>query len=379
MLSKKIRIGYISPNNPLDRRASSGTTYYMYKALEQIGAKVVWVQVKRTWVYNIVAVIYKFLSILTKTRILKEYTIVEAILASKSLDRKLIGKCDILFAPFSSVTIFSLETKKPIIYLSDATFALMVDYYFKNIPKWNIREANKIEHTVLSKVSYAVLASDWAYNSVKSDYKISQEKLAVIEFGANIDEENIIPHLFEYKSSLDILFMGVDWIRKGGDIAVDACRYLNQIGIRTTLHIVGIQNLDDSIATLPFVRNYGFLNKNNPDSYKTLVSIIQKSHCLLLPTHAECAGIVFCECSANGLPIFTYDTGGISNYVLNGVNGYRLPVKATGVDFGQKICDCLESGELSEMSTQAVRLYKEKLNWTKWGTKMEQIISTLLA
>lgn len=171
----------------------------------------------------------------------------------------------------------------------------------------------------------------------------------------------------------------MDWIRKGGDIAVDACRYLNQIGIRTTLHIVGIQNLDDSIATLPFVRNYGFLNKNNPDSYKTLVSIIQKSHCLLLPTHAECAGIVFCECSANGLPIFTYDTGGISNYVLNGVNGYRLPVKATGVDFGQKICDCLESGELSEMSTQAVRLYKEKLNWTKWGTKMEQIISTLLA
>lgn len=131
MLSKKIRIGYISPNNPLDRRASSGTTYYMYKALEQIGAEVVWVQVKRTWVYNIVAVIYKFLSILTKTRILKEYTIVEAILASKSLDRKLIGKCDILFAPFSSVTIFSLETKKPIIYLSDATFALMVDYYLK--------------------------------------------------------------------------------------------------------------------------------------------------------------------------------------------------------------------------------------------------------
>ena len=71
----------------------------MYKALEQIGAEVVWVQVKRTWVYNIVAVIYKFLSILTKTRILKEYTIVEAILASKSLDRKLIV-CTFLFCNY---------------------------------------------------------------------------------------------------------------------------------------------------------------------------------------------------------------------------------------------------------------------------------------
>ena len=54
---------------------------------------------------------------------------------------------------------------------------------------------------------------------------------------------------------------------------------------------------------------------------------MSSSDILLLPTQAECAGIVFVEASAYSMPIFTHDTGGISNYVINGINGYRLPLK----------------------------------------------------
>ena len=109
-----------------------------------------------------------------------------------------------------------------------------------------------------------------------------------------------------------------------------------------------------------------------------MVSIIQQSHCLLLPTKAECAGIVFCESSANGLPIFTYNTGGVANYVENGRNGYMLSLGATGKDFGQKIRECLDSGELEKMSEFAVSMYKEKLNWQVWGQKVEKIIDSIL-
>lgn len=35
-------------------------------------------------------------------------------------------------------------------------------------------------------------------------------------------------------------------------------------------------------------------------------------HLLLLPTRAECAGIVFNEASAYGVPILLTDTGGVS-------------------------------------------------------------------
>lgn len=377
MLSKKVRIGFINVSSPLDRKASSGTTFQMCQALKRIGADIVWLQPKHNFFYKLVNLFFKVLAVSTRSKILRDHTIPLAKIESKSLKKQDIEKCDILFAPFASTSLYALKTEKPIIYLSDATFAVMVDYYFKGLVSWNVKQANKIEQTALLKATHAIYASQWAYNSAIQDYNADKSKLHVIEFGANIDEQNIIPHKFTYNGQLDLLFLGVDWTRKGGDIAVEATSYLNDKGIPTTLHIAGIRNLDNNIANLPYVKNYGFLNKNNPNDYNQLVSIIQQSHCLLLPTKAECAGIVFCESSAYGLPIFTYNTGGISNYVENGKNGYMLPIGSSGQEFGEKILECLQSGELEKMSKTAVDAYKEKLNWTVWGQKIEHIIESL--
>lgn len=378
MLNKKIKIGFINRNSPLDRKASSGTTFQMYQALRRIGADIVWIQPKHNLIYKFVDFLYKLLAVITRTKILRAHTINLAIFESKSLKTNKIEECDILFAPFGSSALYALKTDKPIIYLSDATFAAMAGYYFKGIASWNIKQANEIEKEVLLKATHAIYASEWAYQSAIQNYNIKASKLHVIEFGANIDDKNIMPHQFIYKGQLEILFLGVDWMRKGGDIAIQATKFLNDNNIHTTLHIVGIQNLDKDIANLSFVKNYGFLNKNNPNDYNLLVSIIQQSHCLLLPTKAECAGIVFCESSANGLPIFTYNTGGISNYVKNGKNGYMLPLGASGDEFGKKIYECLQSGELKKMSQTAVEVYNTKLNWNIWGQKVEKIIENII-
>lgn len=253
----------------------------------------------------------------------------------------------------------------------------MVDYYFKNLTKCSIYQGNKIEKTALNKAASIIVSSDWARNSVINDYHQPESKVHVIEFGANIDEKDIIPHKYNYNGHLDILFLGVDWKRKGGTIAVDCCRWLNDNGIPTTLHIVGIKHLDNSIANLSFIDNAGFLNKNIPEQYNKLVSIIEKCHCLLLPTLAECSAIAFSESSANGLPIFSHDTGGVRNYVEDGRNGYLLPIGSTGKDFGNKIKDCLISGELEHLSETAKEVYKTKLNWQIWGSNVQEIIDQM--
>lgn len=378
MLNKKIKIGFINENSPFDRKASSGTTFQMYQALKRIGVDIVWIQPQYNFFYKLVDFFYKLLTVFTGSKILRDHTIYLAIIESHSLKRLDIENCDVLFAPFASAALYSLKTDKPIIYLSDTTFSAMVDYYFKGIASWNIKQANKIEKKALTKAKIVILSSEWAKKSAQTDYDIPDSKIHVLEFGANIDEKNIIPHQYSYNNHLNILFLGVDWVRKGGNIAVEATQYLNDNGIQSTLHIVGIRDLDNDIANLSFVKNYGFLDKNNPDDYDKLVSVIQQSHCLLLPTKAECAGIVFCESSANGLPIFTYDTGGVSNYVENGKNGYMLPFGSSGDEFGKKISECLQSGELKKMSKTAVGVYNEKLNWNRWGEKVEKIIENMI-
>lgn len=102
---------------------------------------------------------------------------------------------------------------------------------------------------------------------------------------------------------------------------VEAVRRLNEDGVPSTLHIVGIRELPPQVARLPYINYIGFLNKNVPEQYQRLVEAIRQCRLLLLPTRAECAGVAFCEASAYGMPVFTYDTDGIPNYVLN---GYRL-------------------------------------------------------
>ncbi|WP_270350498.1 glycosyltransferase [Ligilactobacillus salivarius] len=74
---------------------------------------------------------------------------------------------------------------------------------------------------------------------------------------------------------------------------------------------------------------------------------------MLLPTRAECAGIVFNEASAFGVPSLSVDTGGVADYVKNNINGYRMPLSANGEDFALKIEEWIKEDKLSTLSKGA--------------------------
>ena len=377
MLSRKIRLGFIQWNDPFDRNASSGTPYKMAEALRSAGYELIWVRAKKSWAYRTYSRFVSLLGRILPKKINASHSVIGASMLSRGLDKEALRSCEVLFAPFSSECLFCLKTDKPLVYLSDATFAIMTGYYFNGLAKCSVRQGNMVEQRAIDKASGVIVSSDWAARSVISDYHKDPAKVYMVEFGANVDEKDIIQRPFLYEGHLDLLFLGVDWIRKGGRIAVEACEWLNRNGVPATLHIVGIKNLDKKTQDLPFVDYVGFLNKNIPEQYRRLVDVIGKCHCMLLPTLAECSAIAFCESSANGLPVFSHKTGGVGNYVLDGVNGYLLPIGSTGEDFGSRIKQCLESGELKRMSVTARQLYRSKLNWGVWAGEVDRIITAI--
>lgn len=374
----KLKIGFISWTDPRDRKSMSGTYYKIYESLSALGYDIVWLQITATRSYRLLCKLATLFKKITGKGFDVRHSVWGASILSKTIDREKLSLCDVVFAPFASEALYGQRTDKPVISLSDATFGIMVGYYWKNLSKQSIRQGNKVEQYTLDIASAIVVSSDWAARSVVNDYHQPKEKVHVIEFGANIDDKDIIPHKFSYNGHLDLLFLGVDWQRKGGSIAVEACQWLNDNGVNATLHIVGIRDLDESVRSLPFVDYIGFLNKNIPEQYSRLVSTIESCHCLLLPTKAECSGIAFSESSANDLPVFSHNTGGVSNYVYDGRNGYLLPLGSTGADFGRKIKQCLESGELARMSETAKQVYRERLNWDVWGQKVDKIIKDIM-
>ncbi|MBR1926519.1 MAG: glycosyltransferase family 4 protein, partial [Bacteroidales bacterium] len=362
-------IGFLSSSDLRDKRSLSGTMYTMAKSLESTGANVVWIPVKsgslayklyRKFVKEAVRMVPKLGS-----RLPRHY-LWSSRIAARNLDAELVESCDVLFAPMQSVALFSLETGKPIVYFSDTTFRLMIDYYWSNLPERDIREGDRIEQRAVEKAAALVYPCRWAAESAVRDYGQPREKISLALFGPNLDVSGIVPHEFRFDGHLDLLFVGVDWRRKGGFIAVEACEWLNRNGVDSTLHVVGIKSLDPKIASLPFVEDHGFLDKNKPGDYSRIVSLYSSADCFILPTMAECTGVSFCEASAFGLPCFTHDTGGVSDYVIDGINGRLLPPGSSGEDFGGTIKACVEDGSMERMSLGATAVSRERLTWDKW-------------
>ena len=379
MLDYKIKVGFIGWYSPDDKKALSGTPHKISELLESLGCDISWIYISQSFKYRLYEKLSrKFNKIFGRKSLDCSHSVIGANLQSKTIDMKKVLECDILVAPFCSEALYSLKTEKPIIYLTDATFGIMVDYYFKGLSNYAINQGNQVEQKAMDTATEIIVSSQWAANSAINDYHQDSSKVHVIEFGANIDDKDIIDKKFVYEGHLHLLFLGVDWKRKGGQIAVDACKWLNENGVPATLHIVGIRELDDSVKQLPYIDYVGFLNKNVPEQYNRLVQVIKKCHCMLLPTLAECSAIAFCESSANGVPVFSHLTGGVGNYIYDGRNGYLLPLGSTGADFGAQIKACLESGELESMSVTARDVYREKLNWNVWSQKVEVIIRNIL-
>jgi glycosyltransferase involved in cell wall biosynthesis len=373
---RKIKIGFLASNNPQDKKAWSGLIYQFYKNLSE-EYEIVWIPVKRSFWGQRYMKIIKIRGKISGKSFTPHFTYPARQMAKK-VNQKLLDSVDLIFAPAASSCVAYLKTNKPIIYLSDTAFSLMINYYYFNLSNFNIREGNKIEQLAASRSTHIIVSSDWAKKAYVEYYSVSEEKVSVIEFGANIDRIELVNNTDNKTGrSLNILFLGVEWERKGGDVAVECVKILNESGIKAYLYIVGTDTPHE-YSGLDFIQSIGFLNKNKDSEYRQLKEIISKSDVLLLPTGAECAGVAFSEASAYKLPVFTYDTGGIANYVVNGKNGYRLPLSATSNDFACKIKECMEQNELPALRKGCEDIYNKKLNWNVWTEKVRAIIDSSL-
>lgn len=380
MFKRRISIGVISPYNPKDRKASSGTNYKIIESLEKQGADIVWIKSSHNFLWRILERILRRIYCLFSSKIFYfRFTSLGAYLESHTLNTRLMEQCDVIFASFSSPSCYKVKfPDKPILYLTDATWHLLQNYYFFNMSKISEREGDYIEKYILEKADAVIASSNWMILSAVDYYHQKQEKMHLVHFGPNIDEKDLLYEEFTYNGHLDLLFLGVDWIRKGGDIAVEATKWLNEHGVPSTLHVIGIEELPANVSMLDYVDNIGRLDKNNPEEYKRLVKEMSKCHLLLLPTIAECAGIAFCESCAMGLPVFTHATGGTVDYVVEGYTGRLFEIGTSGADFGKQIEEDLQNGLLQTMSRNANTHYKDTLNWDVWGNKVSEIINTLI-
>ncbi len=365
--------GYISMANPFeDRLAWSGLIFKIREAIENAGVEVKWIPFNDRRRNRFLDFILRKCS---NHQLITGHTPWSARNKARSIDRSLFKDCDFLFVPNGSEIIPYIDTRLPIITNGDATYHVMLDYYYHDVSWLQAKLGEAGERKAVSRADVVCKASHWAVDSVIRDYGGHPDHTYVLEFGANIDESDISPIApYTGEGCLNILFSGVDWERKGGDLAVQTVECLIASGVNAKLMICGISQLPAACQSKDFIIHYGFLNKNNPVDYQTYREAFASAHIFLLPTKAECAGVVFSEASAFGLPIYTHDTGGISDYVINDVNGYRLPLGSRAEDFARKIQETLSPETQQRLHHGGMGLYKTKLNWNSWSQQFRAIL-----
>lgn len=217
-MKHELTIGFVSQFSPEDKQACSGTNHAIAKSLGKIG-NVVWCPLTMPPLYRPACLIAKLLCRTFGKTLLPEYTTWGAKWLSKGFDYNNASKCDVLFFSFCGSRIMNMKRiNQPSLYLSDATLVSMIGYYdyFSHMPAFNVKQDVEIEKGSLDCCDQLIFSSDWAARSAINDLGQSPKKVNVIEFGANLDENDIRPKNFGCKQNLNILFMGVDWIRKGG-------------------------------------------------------------------------------------------------------------------------------------------------------------------
>lgn len=371
------KIGYVSFANPFkDRFDWSGTTYKIREAIENAGFEVIWIPIKNNgMMFKVSKIARAVLQIATRKPWLSGcHFPLEAMLTGLTIDKSQVNKCDYLFFPGGAQHIVYRNIDKPIIYYTDASIFGLIDYYIHGYSKYSYIAAEKLERKAVQRARINIRSSKWAAESVINDCGGNPAHNYVLEFGANIDTNDIKRIEPYHGGELRILFSGVDWERKGGDTAFNVVKILRTKNINAHLYIVGIRNLDKKYQC-EYVTNVGFLNKNNPEQYAQYTKIFENCHIFLLPTKAECSAIVYSEAAAYGIPCYTYATGGTTNYVIDGYNGRALAPSSSSQDFANIIIEDINNNKLRAFSDNSNKLVKDKLSWEAWSRRFRGIMA----
>jgi len=371
---RPLRVAFVTPYDSRDIRNFSGSGYHIALALEEAGMEIerIGLLKNRHHPINVLRYLWnsKVLGLNDHPQrdpgFLRHY--------ARQVEHALRDSdADLVFGA-GGLALAYLETDLPMVLWTDSTFAGLLDYYdkFSNLSKRTIKNGHAYEKSLLDRIDLAILSSQWAADVAIDVYDFDPAKVCIAPLGAGFEckrTESDIEKLIEQRSGdvCRLLWVGVDWDRKGGDITMETARLLNERGIPTELLLVGVRPPAD--LDLPeWVKVFGYLDKRDAAQRKQLDDLFATSHFFLLPTKAEGYGIVFCEASSFGLPSVATRTGGTGDAILEGVSGWLHEPNSPASDYADTIERCFRNQEgYAAIARSAFQDYQTRTNWTVFG------------
>ncbi len=302
----------------------------------------------------------------------------------KDLERRLgdAGPLDAILFTFVPDAAY-VDAEAPKILFHDTTFIQLLDYYSPRaeLAAETVRGAMALDVLALKTCDHAIYSSQWAAKSAIEDCGASPDRVSVAATGASLpyyptrnDLETAL--LQRGTGSMRLLFIGRNWDRKGGSIAVAVASEIERQGIPVELHVVGCK----PEGPLPaFVRIVEELDKKVPEQWERLHALYSQCDFFILPTRAEAVAIAFSESAAFGLPVITTDTGGVTQAVQQDW-GIALPLDAAPTEYADWAVDNYRNRVSYErLCHNAREKYERDLNWFSFCEHLLAVVAQLRA
>lgn len=224
----------------------------------------------------------------------------------------------------------------------------------------------KREKTIYQDSKLVFTRSMHVTDSVIKQYDIPPERVACVYYGANVADSGIYdPAKYAKKN---ILFVGIDWLRKGGPDLIEAFGAVLKIHPDATLTIVGAS---PDIAQRN-VKVVGRVPIHEMKSYYEQASIF------CLPTTLEPSATAFIEAQSYRLPLVVTNIGAAPDFTVNEENGYLVEIHRPD-QIANALLRLLDDPRLCErMGNAGFQRTVEKYNWDSVAARMkEHILASL--
>lgn len=222
----------------------------------------------------------------------------------------------------------------------------------------------KLERDIYHHASAVFTMSGNVRRSVIEDYGVASEKVRCVFAGSNVPVR--VADFSESRfAGQNILFVGVDWERKGGPELLAAFRQILPKHPQATLTIVGCQ--PDQVAA----RNIQVLGRL---PLAQLTGLYESAALFCLPTRHEPFGIAFVEAMHHGLPLLGTRLGAIPDFIEDGVNGALVPrgdVAALAAALDRLLG---EPETLRQMGARSLEKARRNYAWDQVGARMASVV-----
>jgi glycosyltransferase involved in cell wall biosynthesis len=223
------------------------------------------------------------------------------------------------------------------------------------------------EKTIYHNASMNFTMSSNISRSMTEDYDCDPETVSCVFCGANVQAEQNEHFDDQRYAAKNVLFVGIDWERKGGPVLAEAFRTVLETHPDAQLTIVGCEPDID----LPNCKVVGKVPLSDVKKFFLQASVF------CLPTTLEPFGIVFLEAMAHKLPVIGTRIGAIPDFISHGENGLMVqPDNAT--ELADSITGLLDSpGKCKAFGDFGHRLFWNRYTWANTGRLMKKEIERI--